>query len=154
MDGAVGGWRGPEGWPGLAGVAQHPTLSVPQKEQAEEFEARQRKGFKRSESVEKAQVGNWDPESLGRGGLCPRCAAQGLTGPCAFPGQEAATLIAQRAVNPRDIFKQREKAGPGDAGMPAQPGMAWGHGEGAEGWSQSPPGSLCTWRGPSGAAIS
>ncbi|KAM4756381.1 drebrin-like protein [Cyanocitta cristata] len=60
------------------------------KEQAEEFEARQRKGFKRSESVEKAQ--------------------------------EAATLIAQRAVNPRDIFKQREKAGPGDTGMPAQPG--------------------------------
>ncbi|RMB91517.1 hypothetical protein DUI87_32096 [Hirundo rustica rustica] len=37
--------------------------------------------------------------------------------------QEAATLIAQRAVNPRDIFKQREKAGPGDVGMPAQPGQ-------------------------------
>ncbi|XP_071435316.1 drebrin-like protein [Pithys albifrons albifrons] len=60
------------------------------KEQAEEFEAQQRKGFKRSESVEKAQ--------------------------------EAATLIAQRAVNPRDIFKQRERAGPGDTGTPAQPG--------------------------------
>ncbi|XP_058715271.1 drebrin-like protein isoform X1 [Poecile atricapillus] len=58
------------------------------KEQAEE--TWQRKGVKRSESVEKAQ--------------------------------EAATLIAQRAVNPRDIFKQREKAGPGDAGMPTQPG--------------------------------
>ncbi|XP_050165990.1 LOW QUALITY PROTEIN: drebrin-like protein [Myiozetetes cayanensis] len=60
------------------------------KEQAEEYESRQRKGFKRSESVEKAQ--------------------------------EAATLIAQRAVNPRDIFKQRERAGPGDTGTPAQPG--------------------------------
>ncbi|XP_027560061.1 drebrin-like protein isoform X1 [Neopelma chrysocephalum] len=60
------------------------------KEQAEEYETRQRKGFKRSESVEKAQ--------------------------------EAATLIAQRAVNPRDIFKQRERAGPGDTGTPAQPG--------------------------------
>nr|RLV63708.1 hypothetical protein DV515_00017994 [Chloebia gouldiae] len=36
--------------------------------------------------------------------------------------QEAATLIAQRAVNPRDIFKQRERAGPGAAGVPAQPG--------------------------------
>ncbi|TRZ16013.1 hypothetical protein HGM15179_011087 [Zosterops borbonicus] len=59
-------------------------------EQIEEYEAQQRKGVKRSESVEKAQ--------------------------------EAATLIAQRAVNPRDIFKQREKAGPGDMGMPAQPG--------------------------------
>ncbi|XP_027763703.1 drebrin-like protein isoform X1 [Empidonax traillii] len=60
------------------------------KEQAEEYESQQRKGFKRSESVEKAQ--------------------------------EAATLIAQRAVNPRDIFKQRERAGPGDTGTPAQPG--------------------------------
>ncbi|NXL15965.1 DBNL protein, partial [Setophaga kirtlandii] len=37
--------------------------------------------------------------------------------------QEAATLIAQRAVNPRDIFKQRERAGPGDTGLPAQPGL-------------------------------
>ncbi|NXQ72121.1 DBNL protein, partial [Quiscalus mexicanus] len=36
--------------------------------------------------------------------------------------QEAATLIAQRAVNPRDIFKQRERAGLGDTGLPAQPG--------------------------------
>uniref|UniRef100_A0A8C5NMR1 SH3 domain-containing protein n=1 Tax=Junco hyemalis TaxID=40217 RepID=A0A8C5NMR1_JUNHY len=36
--------------------------------------------------------------------------------------QEAATLIAQRAVNPRDIFKQKERAGPGDTGLPAQPG--------------------------------
>ncbi|XP_017944064.2 drebrin-like protein [Manacus vitellinus] len=60
------------------------------KEQAEEYETRQRKGFKRSESVEKAQ--------------------------------EAATLIAQRAVNPRDIFKQRERAGPGDTGTSTQPG--------------------------------
>ncbi|NXV82296.1 DBNL protein, partial [Atlantisia rogersi] len=62
------------------------------KEQAEELEARQQKGFRRSESVEKAQ--------------------------------EAASLIAQRAVNPRDIFMQREKSGPGDAVAAAQPGTA------------------------------
>ncbi|XP_023796624.1 drebrin-like protein isoform X2 [Cyanistes caeruleus] len=47
--------------------------------------------------------------------------------------QEAATLIAQRAVNPRDIFKQREKAGPGDAGMPAQPGRDSGYNSGVPG---------------------
>ncbi|XP_027590564.1 drebrin-like protein isoform X2 [Pipra filicauda] len=68
------------------------------KEQAEEYETRQRKGFKRSESVEKAQ--------------------------------EAATLIAQRAVNPRDIFKQRERAGPGDTGTPTQPGRDSGYNSG------------------------
>ncbi|NXS53185.1 DBNL protein, partial [Brachypteracias leptosomus] len=60
------------------------------KEQAEEYEARQRKGFKRSESVEKAQ--------------------------------EAASLVAQRAVNPRDIFRQKEKSVPGDAVTASQPG--------------------------------
>ncbi|XP_064328556.1 drebrin-like protein isoform X2 [Phalacrocorax carbo] len=65
------------------------------KEQAEEYEARQRKGFKRSESVEKAQ--------------------------------EAASLIAQRAVNPRDIFKQREKSVPADAVTASQPGQDTGH---------------------------
>ncbi|XP_051665579.1 drebrin-like protein isoform X1 [Manacus candei] len=85
------------------------------KEQAEEYETRQRKGFKRSESVEKAQ--------------------------------EAATLIAQRAVNPRDIFKQRERAGPGDTGTSTQPGLelenpAW-EGDsaaplGAQSWAGSP----------------
>ncbi|XP_040474145.1 drebrin-like protein isoform X2 [Falco naumanni] len=65
------------------------------REQAEEYEARQRKGFKRSESVEKAQ--------------------------------EAASLIAQRAVNPRDIFKQREKSMPADAVAAAQPGQDSGY---------------------------
>ncbi|XP_075592549.1 drebrin-like protein isoform X2 [Balearica regulorum gibbericeps] len=65
------------------------------KEQAEEYEARQRKGFKRSESVEKAQ--------------------------------EAASLIAQRAVNPRDIFKQREKSVPADAVTASQPGRDSGY---------------------------
>ncbi|NXE57641.1 DBNL protein, partial [Casuarius casuarius] len=58
--------------------------------QAEEYEARQRKGFKRSESVEKAQ--------------------------------EAASLIAQRSVNPRDIFKQRERSAPADTVTASQPG--------------------------------
>ncbi|XP_025068615.1 drebrin-like protein isoform X1 [Alligator sinensis] len=48
------------------------------KEQEEEYEARQRRGFRRSESVEKAQ--------------------------------EAASLIAQRSVNPRDIFRQKERS--------------------------------------------
>ncbi|NXY79371.1 DBNL protein, partial [Glareola pratincola] len=73
------------------------------KEQAEEYEARQRKGFKRSESVEKAQ--------------------------------EAASLVAQRAVNPRDIFKQREKSVPVDAVMASQPGMipAWSRNRAREG---------------------
>ncbi|NXN16622.1 DBNL protein, partial [Indicator maculatus] len=63
---------------------------VLQKEQAEEQEARQRKGFKRSESVEKAQ--------------------------------EAASLVAQRAVNPRDIFKQKERSAPAEAVPASQPG--------------------------------
>ncbi|XP_069733581.1 drebrin-like protein isoform X2 [Phaenicophaeus curvirostris] len=35
---------------------------------------------------------------------------------------EAASLIAQRAVNPRDIFKQREKSAPTDAVTTSQPG--------------------------------
>ncbi|XP_069657382.1 drebrin-like protein isoform X2 [Haliaeetus albicilla] len=65
------------------------------KEQAEEYEARQRKGFKRSESVEKAQ--------------------------------EAASLIAQRAVNPRDIFRQREKSVPVDTVTASQPGRDSGY---------------------------
>lgn len=108
---------------------------MPQKERAEEYEVQQRKGVRRSESVEKAQVRSWDPDPWGRGGCL---GSAPLTGLCALPGQEAATLIAQRAVNPRDIFKQRERAGPGDTGMPAQPGKAWGHGEGAGGGSQSP----------------
>ncbi|XP_038016429.1 drebrin-like protein isoform X3 [Motacilla alba alba] len=47
--------------------------------------------------------------------------------------QEAATLIAQRAVNPRDIFKQRERAGPGDTGLPAQPGPDSGYSSGVPG---------------------
>ncbi|KAK2512399.1 Dbnl [Columba guinea] len=70
-------------WPPGAAAAR----PVPQKEQAE---PRQPKGFKRSESVEKAQ--------------------------------EAASLVAQRPVNPRDIFKQREKSAPADAVAPSQPG--------------------------------
>ncbi|XP_014814206.1 PREDICTED: drebrin-like protein [Calidris pugnax] len=65
------------------------------KEQAEEYEARQQKGFRRSESVEKAQ--------------------------------EAASLVAQRAVNPRDIFKQREKSVPADAVTASQPGQDSGY---------------------------
>ncbi|XP_074415064.1 drebrin-like protein isoform X3 [Zonotrichia albicollis] len=47
--------------------------------------------------------------------------------------QEAATLIAQRAVNPRDIFKQKERAGPGDTGLPAQPGRDSGYSSGVPG---------------------
>ncbi|KAM3659252.1 drebrin-like protein isoform 3-T3 [Ammospiza maritima maritima] len=47
--------------------------------------------------------------------------------------QEAATLIAQRAVNPRDIFKQKERAGPGDTGLPAQPGRDSGYNSGVPG---------------------
>ncbi|XP_048784090.1 drebrin-like protein [Lagopus muta] len=36
--------------------------------------------------------------------------------------QEAASLIAQRPGNPRDIFVQRERAAPGDTAATAQPG--------------------------------
>ncbi|XP_066570631.1 drebrin-like protein B isoform X4 [Amia ocellicauda] len=51
-------------------------------DQEREHQAVQRKGFKRSESVEKAN--------------------------------EAASVISQRSVNPRDIFKQRERGTPKD----------------------------------------
>ncbi|XP_074837842.1 drebrin-like protein isoform X2 [Carettochelys insculpta] len=61
------------------------------KEQEEEHQAAQRRGFRRSESVEKAQ--------------------------------EAASLIAQRSVNPRDIFKQKERSMPSEtAAFASQPG--------------------------------
>ncbi|NXW38123.1 DBNL protein, partial [Phaetusa simplex] len=82
-----------KGWLGARRGCSSPSV-VLQKEQAEEYEARQRKGFKRSESVEKAQ--------------------------------EAASLVAQRAVNPRDIFKQREKSVPAEAVTASQPGTAPG----------------------------
>ncbi|NXV38581.1 DBNL protein, partial [Rissa tridactyla] len=82
-----------KGWLGARRGCSGPSL-VLQKEQAEEYEARQRKGVKRSESVEKAQ--------------------------------EAASLVAQRAVNPRDIFKQREKSVPAETVMASQPGTAPG----------------------------
>ncbi|XP_065712847.1 drebrin-like protein isoform X1 [Patagioenas fasciata] len=61
-----------------------------QQQWKEQAEPQQPKGFKRSESVEKAQ--------------------------------EAASLVAQRPVNPRDIFKQREKSAPADVAAPSQPG--------------------------------
>ncbi|KAM6035035.1 drebrin-like protein isoform 2-T2 [Theristicus caerulescens] len=41
--------------------------------------------------------------------------------------QEAASLIAQRAVNPRDIFKQKEKSVPADAATTSQPGQDTGY---------------------------
>lgn len=41
-----------------------------------------------------------------------------------FPLQEAASLIAQREVNPRDIFKQRERSVPVDTVAASQPGTA------------------------------
>ncbi|XP_067401910.1 drebrin-like protein isoform X4 [Emydura macquarii macquarii] len=63
------------------------------KAQEEEHEAAQRRGFRRSESVEKAQ--------------------------------EAASLIAQRSVNPRDIFKQKERSMPSEtAAFGSQPADA------------------------------
>lgn len=92
-------WMGTEGLDGdrEGGLAPAGAVTPPlvlQKEQAEEYEARQHKGIKRSELVEKAQ--------------------------------EAASLIAQRAVNPRDIFKQREKSVPEDVALAVQPGTARG----------------------------
>ncbi|XP_065253690.1 drebrin-like protein isoform X2 [Emys orbicularis] len=63
------------------------------KEQEAEHQATQRRGLRRSESVEKAQ--------------------------------EAASLIAQRSVNPRDIFKQKERSMPSEtAAFGSQPGDA------------------------------
>ncbi|XP_052661504.1 drebrin-like protein isoform X2 [Harpia harpyja] len=41
--------------------------------------------------------------------------------------QEAASLIAQRAVNPRDIFRQREKSVPTDTVTASQPGRDSGY---------------------------
>ncbi|KAM9607974.1 drebrin-like protein isoform 2-T2 [Morphnus guianensis] len=41
--------------------------------------------------------------------------------------QEAASLIAQRAVNPRDIFRQREKSVPADTVTASQPGRDSGY---------------------------
>ncbi|XP_054036809.1 drebrin-like protein isoform X2 [Rissa tridactyla] len=41
--------------------------------------------------------------------------------------QEAASLVAQRAVNPRDIFKQREKSVPAETVMASQPGQDSGY---------------------------
>ncbi|XP_049686685.1 drebrin-like protein isoform X2 [Accipiter gentilis] len=41
--------------------------------------------------------------------------------------QEAASLIAQRAVNPRDIFRQREKSVPVDTVTASQPGRDSGY---------------------------
>ncbi|XP_063214869.1 drebrin-like protein isoform X2 [Chroicocephalus ridibundus] len=41
--------------------------------------------------------------------------------------QEAASLVAQRAVNPRDIFKQREKSVPAETVTASQPGQDSGY---------------------------
>lgn len=85
--GAGWGRRGLEGegggWLGTHQGCSRPSL-VLQKEQAEEYEARQRKGFKRSESVEKAQVRCQEPEPLAGGAasaqLPTSCCSPGL--PC------------------------------------------------------------------------
>ncbi|XP_030324537.1 drebrin-like protein isoform X2 [Calypte anna] len=47
--------------------------------------------------------------------------------------QEAASIIAQRAVNPRDIFKQKEKLGPAEMGRGSQPGQDSGYGSSVPG---------------------
>ncbi|XP_071585386.1 drebrin-like protein isoform X2 [Heliangelus exortis] len=47
--------------------------------------------------------------------------------------QEAASIIAQRAVNPRDIFKQKEKLGPAEMGRGSQPGQDSGYSSSIQG---------------------
>uniref|UniRef100_UPI00398EC2AF drebrin-like protein B n=1 Tax=Pristiophorus japonicus TaxID=55135 RepID=UPI00398EC2AF len=62
-------------------------------EQEQEYQAAMRKGFKRSQSIEKAS--------------------------------EAASIISQRSVNPKELFKERERSMPGDPssfGASTQPG--------------------------------
>ncbi|XP_067857625.1 drebrin-like b [Heptranchias perlo] len=62
-------------------------------EQEQEYQSAMRKGFKRSQSVEKAT--------------------------------EAASIISQRSTNPKELFKERERSGPGDQssfGASTQPG--------------------------------
>ncbi|XP_078095791.1 drebrin-like protein B isoform X2 [Mustelus asterias] len=62
-------------------------------EQEQEYQAEMRKGFKRSQSIEKAT--------------------------------EAASIISQRSVNPKQLFKERERGMPGDSSSPSgnmQPG--------------------------------
>ncbi|XP_061116531.1 drebrin-like b isoform X3 [Conger conger] len=66
-------------------------------EQEKEFQADQRKGIKRGESVEKAQA----PGPVHTTVLC--------SGTDPLSSQEAASLISQRSMNPRDMFKQRER---------------------------------------------
>lgn len=73
-----------------------PTPLVPQKEQAEEQEAEQRRGFRRSESVEKAQVrfAGGDP----RWGAAPGPSAPSSpSGPCLTPGSRAGGSVADRS---------------------------------------------------------
>ncbi|XP_072409966.1 drebrin-like b isoform X1 [Chiloscyllium punctatum] len=63
------------------------------KEQEQEYQAEMRKGFKRSQSIEKAT--------------------------------EAASIISQRSVNPKELFKERERGMAGDSSSlsgSAQPG--------------------------------
>lgn len=77
---------------------------------------------RRSESIEKAAVsgdGTGRDETPGAvgGGLCVRSP---LTPPWL---QEAAVLVAQRSQNPREFFRQRERAGStsGSTSGPALP---------------------------------
>lgn len=118
-----------------------------QKEQAEEYEARQRKGFKRSESVEKAQVGSaggaawaplpvprpWRPDQRGVFSRAGGGLAGGTEG-----GEPPGHLQAEGEVG----------AGGDSDGFPARYGTGYGAGSGSGSTSRSPvlptgPGGMC-----------
>ncbi|NWX94544.1 DBNL protein, partial [Nothoprocta pentlandii] len=87
------------------------------------YQARSSEIEAQNESVEKAQVGRGEAAATRRelGRACShRSAPSGRSS-----RQEAASLIAQRSVNPRDIFRQRERSMPADtaaAAAASQPG--------------------------------
>lgn len=93
--------------------------------------------FRRSESIEKAAVSGVPRWGTAEG------EARGSAAPQRPPVlQEAAVMVAQRAQNPREFFRQRERAGstsgstsgtaPPAGPLGARPGT-WGGGWGAAG---------------------
>lgn len=147
-DGGTGG-RGTGGRRGHGAAPPQPPhrgpvplpVPVPQEQQQREHEEATRDRSRRSESIEKAAV-----SAGGAGGTRgPGAAADGRPLPVL---QEAAVLVSQRPQNPRDFFRQRERAGsasgaPLPAGpLGARPGRCGGR-EGAGRGGRAGPGAGC-----------
>lgn len=129
VDEEAGGWikregvdEEEEGWVKKGGLSQPPRSRSRPLCAAEGAD-----GAARAPAAQRLQaqrVGGESPGTAAPGGprrLSPRRGAvTGVSG--GLCAQEAASLIAQRPVNPRDIFKQREKSAPADAAAPSQPG--------------------------------